>query len=334
MNNVCIIVDIAQAHDGSLGILHSFIDAVAQTGVDVIKFQTHIADAESSEYEPFRVNFSHVDNTRLEYWKRMEFTKEQWLGIKQHCEEAGLEFMSSPFSNAAVDLLHDLGMQRFKIGSGEVSNFLLLERIANTGKKIILSSGMSNFEELDKTIEFLKPFGNDLSILQCSTKYPTSPEDIGLNVLPELKERYQLPVGLSDHSGTIYPGIAASALGAELIEVHATFDKRMFGPDARSSLTIDELRQLVEGVRFIETSLKYHVNKYDNSQYTGVKKIFEKSLAVNKDLSKGHKITSDDLEGKKPAGYGIPARNYQDVLGRILKVDKRKYEFLKEEDLQ
>jgi len=176
-----IIAEIGQAHDGSLGILHSYIDALATTGVDAIKFQTHIAEAESSAAEPFRVNFSYEDATRYDYWQRMSFTLEQWKGIKAHCDEVGLEFMSSPFSQAAVDLLETVGVQRYKIGSGEVNNFLMLEKIANTGKPIILSSGMSSFEEIAAAVDFLEPYGNELSILQCTTSYPTPPERIGLN---------------------------------------------------------------------------------------------------------------------------------------------------------
>ncbi|MBA2561832.1 MAG: N-acetylneuraminate synthase family protein, partial [Chitinophagaceae bacterium] len=149
MTSPYIIAEIGQAHEGSLGIAHSYIDALAETGIDAIKFQTHIAEAESSIYEPFRIKFSYEDNSRVEYWKRMEFTKDQWKGLKQHCEERGLEFLSSPFSNAAVALLEGLGINKFKIGSGEVNNFLLLNQVANTGKDIILSSGMSNYEELD-----------------------------------------------------------------------------------------------------------------------------------------------------------------------------------------
>ncbi len=131
-----IIAEIAQAHDGSLGMVHAYIDAVAKTGCDAIKFQTHIAAAESSIQEPFRVKFSKQDKTRFEYWKRMEFTLEQWKEIKQHCDEVGLEFMSSPFSNAAVDLLEEVGVKRYKIGSGEVNNFVLLRE--NCSNRTIL----------------------------------------------------------------------------------------------------------------------------------------------------------------------------------------------------
>ncbi|MEL6274555.1 MAG: N-acetylneuraminate synthase family protein [Bacteroidota bacterium] len=241
-----LIAEIGQAHDGSLGILHSYIDALAETGVDAIKFQTHIAEAESSVLEPFRINFSYEDKTRFDYWKRMSFTPEQWVEIKAHCDEKGLEFMSSPFSQAAVDLLEHLAVKRYKIGSGEVSNFLLLEKVARTGKPIILSSGMSSFTELDAAVAFLKDFGNEVSVLQCTTSYPTPAERIGFNVLAEMRERYpNCRVGLSEHTGKVATGIAARALGAELLEFHVVFDRRMFGPDASSSLTIDEVRELV-----------------------------------------------------------------------------------------
>jgi len=132
-----IIAEIAQAHDGSLGTAHAYIDALSKTGVHAIKFQTHIAEAESSIYEPFRVKFSKQDKTRFDYWKRMEFTLEQWKELKAHCNEVGLEFMSSPFSNAAVDVLEEVGVNRYKIGSGEVTNFLLLEKINRILKSLI-----------------------------------------------------------------------------------------------------------------------------------------------------------------------------------------------------
>ncbi len=329
-----IIAEIAQAHDGSLGMLHSYIDAVSQTGVNAIKFQTHIAEAESSLFEPFRVKFSYVDNTRYDYWKRMEFTYEQWIGIKNHCDKAGLEFLSSPFSCAAVDLLEKVGLMRYKIGSGEVSNFLMLQKIAQTGKEILLSTGMSNYAELDSTIDFLKPFGNKLSILQCTTKYPVKAEEIGLNVITEIKKRYGLPVGLSDHSGCIYPSIAAVTLGAEIIEVHTVFDKRQFGPDSSSSLTINELTDLVNGIRYIEKAIESQVNKDNNSEYEPVKQIFGKALAVNQKMAKGSVIQFENLESKKPASKGIPASKYKEVIGRKLKHNLEKWDFLTENDLE
>ena len=183
MYHVKIIAEIAQAHDGSLGILHSYIDALAESGVDAIKFQTHIAEAESSAFEQFRVPFSYVDKSRFDYWKRMEFSLDQWREIKAHCDSKGIEFMSSPFSNLAVDWLEEIGISQYKIGSGEVSNLLLLERIAKTQKPVILSSGLSDWEELEMAIDFLKNKEVDVSVLQCTTAYPFPPERWGLNMI-------------------------------------------------------------------------------------------------------------------------------------------------------
>jgi N,N'-diacetyllegionaminate synthase len=328
-----IIAEIAQAHDGSLGILHSYIDALADTGIDAVKFQMHIAEAESSEHEPFRTKFSYADKTRYDYWKRMEFTPEQWAGIKKHCDEAGLEFICSPFSNAAVDILEELDVEKYKIGSGEVSNFLMLKKIADTGKDIILSSGMSSYDELDEAVALLTPYGIQISLLQCTTSYPTKAEDIGLNVIGELKQKYQLPVGLSDHSGSIFPCLAAVALGAEILEFHAIFDRRMFGPDNTSSLTINEVQQLTQGVRMIERSLNSKVDKADNSKYAPLKTIFEKSLALNNDMKSGEVIQFKDLEAKKPSGFGIPAKEFNNVIGKKLTKNISQWSFLQAEDI-
>lgn len=328
-----IIAEIAQAHEGSLGIAHSYIDALAQTGVNAVKFQTHIADAESSEFEPFRVKFSYEDETRFDYWKRMEFSPEQWRGLKEHCEEKGLEFISSPFSIAAVNLLEELGVKKYKIGSGEVTNLLMLEKIAGTGKEIILSSGMSSYDEIDEAVNFLKPFGNKVSLLQCTTAYPTVAGQWGLSLIPELKKRYNLPIGFSDHSGDIHAAVAATALGAEILEFHAVFDKRMFGPDAKASLEINQVSKLVSACKEIYSDLNTQQSKSNNEQFTAVKKIFEKSLSLGRPMKKGEQIKFEDLETKKPAGYGIDARRFKQFLGKALKHDKAKGEFLKEEDL-
>ena len=327
------IAEIGQAHDGSLGFAHSYIDALAETGVDAVKFQTHIAQAESSEYEPFRVNFSYEDKTRFDYWERMQFTEEQWIGLKNHCEEKGMEFISSPFSIAAVDLLERINVKRYKIGSGEVSNFLLLEKIARTGKPIILSSGLSSLEELDATFEFLKPFKNELSVLQCTTSYPTKPGQWGIQLIKKLKKRYGIPVGFSDHSGLIYPSLAAFLHGAELLEFHVVFDKRMFGPDSSSSLTINEVKELVTAVEMLEIDLQVEPEKTMDKSINDLKMIFEKSLAVNKDLAAGHTIEFDDLEAKKPKGYGIDANKYRTVIGKKLTVNKKAFSFIKKSDL-
>lgn len=334
MNTIYYIAEIGQAHDGSLGILHSYIDALAHTGVSAVKFQMHIAEAESSIHEPFRVKFSYEDATRFDYWKRMEFTLEQWKGIKKHCDEVGLDFICSPFSILAIDWLEEIGVKYYKIGSGEVNNLLLLEKIALTNKPVILSSGMSNFSELDSTVHFLKSRNVEFSILQCTTAYPTQPEQYGLNVIKELKDRYQVKVGFSDHSSKIATNVAAVALGAEILEFHVVFNKRMFGPDAKSSLTIEESEQLVLDCNAIQKAIQNPVDKNNNEQFKELKSIFEKSLALNKSLPKGHVLKLDDLEAKKPKGYGMDAQLFQQVIGKTLVKDLKKWDFLNLNDFE
>jgi len=264
----------------------------------------------------------------------MEFSLEQWKDIKNHCDDVNIEFISSPFSNMAVDWLEEIGVKKYKIGSGEVNNFLMLEKIAKTGKDIILSSGMSSFQELDETITFLSQFNNQISLLQCTTKYPTTAEDIGLNVIKNFKSRYNLPIGFSDHSGKIYASLASVSLGAEILEFHAVFDKNMFGPDSKSSLTIQEIKELVEGVRFIEKSLKNTIDKSNNSTYSELKNIFEKSLSINKDKKIGDTLHFNDLEAKKPYGYGVSAKNYRELIGKKLTKNLSKWDFITGDDYE
>ena len=323
-----IIAEIAQAHNGSFPKAIEYIDALSKTGVDAIKFQVHIAEAESSIHEPFRIKMESPDKTRFDYWKRMEFSFKEWKQLKVHCDQNNVEFMASPFSNAAVELLEKLNVKRYKIGSGEVTNFLLLEKIARTSKPVILSSGMSSYQELDKTVAFLQKRNVQFSILQCTTAYPTSPTEYGLNVIQELKERYKVPVGYSDHSAKKETCIAATALGAEILEFHAVFSRQDPGPDATSSLEMEEIKELVNSVRNIKKALMHRVDKSDNSKFNGLKTIFEKSLAVNKDLQKGHILTFEDLEAKKPKGYGIPALEFEQVIGKKINKDLKKWDFL------
>lgn len=326
------IAEIGQAHNGSYSKLLEYIDAVAKTGVKAIKFQTHIAAAESSIHEPFRIKFSD-DATRFDYWKRMEFTQQQWIEIGERCKKLGLLFISSPFSNKAVDVLEKAGVAQYKIGSGEVTNFLLLKKVIATGKPIIISSGMSSLEELDATVSFLKKNQANFSILQCTTSYPTQPKDYGLNVISVLKDRYNVPIGFSDHSADIATGIAAVALGAEILEFHVVFNKDDFGPDVTSSLTMEETAALIEAVARISEAIQHPVDKSDNSRFTDLKNIFEKSLAVNKDLPAGHILSFDDLEGKKPKGYGLDASTFELVIGKKLTGNLRQWDFLNEQDI-
>lgn len=313
----CLIVgEVAQAHDGSLGIAHAFIDAIASAGGDAIKFQTHIAAAESTPNEPWRVKFSDQDATRYDYWKRMEFSEEQWRGLKKHAEEKGIQFLSSPFSVEAVELLTRVGVAAWKVASGEVSNIPMFARMVATGLPIFLSTGMSPLDEIDAAVERVKACRLPLTVLQCTSVYPCPPEKIGLNLIPFFRERYGCSVGLSDHSGTIYPGLAAATLGTAVLEVHVTLSREMFGPDVPASVTIQELRQLVEGIRFIEKMQVNPVNKDTlAAEVQPVRDLFTKSVVARVNLTVGTVLREEHLALKKP-DTGIPADKLGEVIGR------------------
>jgi N,N'-diacetyllegionaminate synthase len=322
------------SHDGSLGLAHAFVDAIAGAGADAVKFQTHIASAESTAAEPFRVAFSRQDKTRYDYWRRLEFSEEQWRGLADHAREKGLLFLSSPFSIEAVELLIRLGMPMWKIASGEVSNLPMLDRIADTTQPILLSSGMSPVAELDRVVRHLQGRGVPLAVLQCTTAYPCPPERIGLNLMDTFRERYGCLVGLSDHSGTIYPGLAAAALGADVVEVHVTLSREMFGPDVVASLTAAELKQLAEGIRVIERMRAHPVDKNAAAgDMAGLRAIFTKSLVARVALEAGTVLAREHLAFKKP-GTGIPAARLPEIVGRRLRRRIEADTLLVEDDLE
>ena len=329
----CVVAEVAQAHDGSLGTAHAFIDACARAGADAIKFQTHIAAAESTPGEPWRVKFSRQDASRYDYWKRMEFTEEQWHGLKQHADECGIQFLSSPFSIEAVDLLTRVGVAAWKVASGEVSNTPMLERMLATGLPMLLSSGMSPLHELDAAVALVQRQGVPLTVLQCTSAYPCPPEKIGLNLLPFFRDRYSCPVGLSDHSGTIYAGLAATTLGATMLEVHVTFSREMFGPDVPASITFEELRQLVDGIRFIEAMTAHPVDKDAMAEtMVPLRHLFTKSVVARTDLLPGTVLRAEHLTVKKP-GTGIPAARLHELLGRTLRCTVARDQYLEEAHL-
>lgn len=329
----CMIIgEIAQSHDGSLGMAHAFIDAVARSGADAIKFQTHIAAAESTPREPWRVKFSKQDASRYDYWKRMEFSPEQWQGLAEHAKEKKLIFLSSPFSLEAVELLQKLDMPAWKVASGEVNHKQLLNAMLKTGKPILLSTGMSDLVEIDDAVDYIRKWNVEYAVMQCSTAYPCPPEKIGLNMIPKLRERYRYAVGLSDHSGTIYPGLAAVTLGIEVLEVHVAFSREMFGPDVPASVTMAELSQLVEGVRFIEQMRNNPIDKNDFAkEVSPLRKLFTKSVVAGMDLTKGTLLEERHLRIKKP-GSGIPSERLNDLLGKRLLRDIKADEQILEGD--
>jgi N-acetylneuraminate synthase len=331
----CLVIgEVAQAHDGSLGLAHAFVDAIADAGADGVKFQTHIAAAESTPGEPWRIKFSQQDATRYDYWKRMECTEGEWLGLREHADDRGLFFLSSPFSIEAVGLLERVGVAAWKIASGEVTNSAMLDRMLQGNIPMILSTGMSALSEIDVIVKRIQTTGLPLAVLQCTTAYPCPPEKIGLNLLSVYRDRYLTAVGLSDHSGTIYPGLAAAALGADVLEVHVTLSREMFGPDVSASVTTGELKQLVEGIRFIETMLG---NPLDKDRVSGemlpLRNLFTKSIVARVAIPAGTVLSQEHLAAKKP-GTGIPADRLPALIGartvRALEQD----ELLSDTDVQ
>ena len=330
----CLIVaEVAQAHDGSLGAAHAFIDAIADSGADAVKFQTHIAAAESTLGEPWRVKFSLQDKTRFDYWKRMEFTVEQWHGLKRHADKSGLLFLSSPFSFEAVELLNRVGVAAWKVPSGETANTPMLGHILATELPVILSTGMSSFEEIDVAVAHIQSADVPLTVLQCTTAYPCPPEKIGLNLIEEFRERYGCAVGLSDHSGTIWPGLAAAAHRIDMLEVHVVFSRKMFGPDVSASVTTKELCRLVEGIRFIEKMNTHPVDKeWMAKDMEELRHTFTKSIVARQELAAGTVLRAEHLALKKP-GTGIPAARLTELVGCRLKRPVKTDEMITEDIL-
>lgn len=331
----CLIIgEVALTHDGSLGTAHAFVDAIANAGADAVKFQTHIAAAESTPSEPFRVAFSRQDASRYDYWKRMEFTEEQWRGLAEHCRDRHVLFISSPFSVEAIDMLERIGQPLWKIASGETSNNHLLDRILDTGAPVLLSTGMSPLAEIDAAVARVKSRGVPVGVFQCTTAYPCPPERIGVNLIPSYRERYGCWVGLSDHSATIYPGLAAATIGTDMLEVHVALSREMFGPDVVASVTTAELRQLVDGVRFIERMRANPVDKDAAAEETApLRRLFTRSLVAAEALPAGTVLARQHLAIKKP-GTGLAPDRLGDVVGRRLRRQVEVDQVLVAEDIE
>jgi N,N'-diacetyllegionaminate synthase len=313
-----VIGEVALSHDGSLGLAHAFVDAIAEAGADAVKFQTHIAAAESTPAEPFRVKFSRQDDTRYDYWTRMEFTADEWAGLAAHCRDRKVLFVSSPFSLPAVDLLERIGQPLWKIASGEVSNPSLLARVLQTRAPVVLSTGLSPIEETDKAVAQVKAAGVQAGVLQCTSAYPCPPEKVGLNLIPEYRRRYGCWVGLSDHSATIYPGLAGVAQGMDILELHVALSREMFGPDVVASVTTSELRQLVDGIRFIERMRANPVDKDASARETEpLRRLFTRSIVAAGPLAAGTVLEAHHLVLKKP-GTGLPPARMADLIGKRL----------------
>ena len=329
-----IICEIGQAHDGSLGIAHSMIDAAADAGSNAVKFQTHIAAEESTYDEQFRVLFSYEDKTRFDYWRRMEFTQLQWEELAKHAEARGLVFISSPFSIAAVELLEQIGVKLWKIGSGEIMNTDLLERVLETNLPIIASTGLYAWDDIKLFSDRVQKSNVELALLQCTSSYPCSLEEIGLNNMSVIKNRFGCITGLSDHSGKLSPSLYAIAQGAQVVEVHCTFDRKMFGPDSSSSLTFEELSQLAVFRDEFFILRNHPVDKEKSAlSRAHTKSLFSRSIALKNDMCKGETLKLEHLSLKKP-GSGLKPKDIDALIGKRLKRDVSCLYLLQEDDLE
>ena len=317
-----LIAEVAQAHDGSLGQAYAFVDALSKTGVDAVKFQTHFAAEESTSRDTWRIKFSKQDKSRYDYWRRMEFTPEQWQELAAYTKQKGLTFLSSPFSFKAVELLDSIGMEAWKIGSGEIDNVLMFDRMIATGKPLIISTGMSNYAEITDLYNTLSAKNVKFALLHCTSEYPVAAEKIGLNVIDEFLSKFKCPVGFSSHFPNWVPSFAAIARGASIIEHHVVFSREMFGPDTSSSLTIDEMAEFVKAVRLYETIHSGFVNKdLVAEELKDLRAKFRKSIVAQRPLKKGAVLSLNDLAFKKP-GDGWSTRRYPELIGKRLKHDK------------
>ena len=315
-----IVAEIAQAHDGSLGNAISFAKESKKAGADAIKIQIHLAEQESTRKDRFRVNTFPQDKTRFEYWERTSFTKSEWTLFAEACKECGIDLIVSPFSSAACDVVPRELIYAFKIGSGECLNYELIRACTERCHNLIVSSGMSTWDELERSYRYAKHLTSEVSVLQCTSKYPTPLGEVSLPTMKDISDRLGCRSGLSDHTGD--PDVAKAALcyGAEIVEVHVCWDKRMFGPDSSSSLTIDEL-STVCAFRDKLGMINRRLEKDEAADaLSEMKLLFGRSLVSARSLDSGHILTRSDIEYKKPGG-GLDITKTDLLIGKCLKTD-------------
>jgi sialic acid synthase SpsE len=308
---VLVIAEIGNNHDGSIPQAERLIEAAAEAGADAVKFQTHIAEAEMLPSTPTP---PHFDEPRWEFTKRMELSREDHLRLKAHAEAQGVVFFSSPFSVEAVELLESVDVPAYKIASGELTNPPLLEAVAATGKPVLLSSGMSGMEDVERAAAILRSNGSELLVMQCTSNYPCPPELVNLRAMAAMAERLDAPYGLSDHTADIYTSIAAVALGAVAVEKHFTLSKRLYGPDHHASLVPEELARLVEGIRQVEAAMGDGLKERDPA-LDPARATFEKSVVAKVEIPEGAVLEREMLTTKRP-GNGISALRLSELIGR------------------
>jgi N-acetylneuraminate synthase len=323
-----VVAEIGNNHDGSVGQAKALIEAAAEAGAGAVKFQTHIADAEMLPSTPTP---PHFDEPRFEFTKRMELSFDDHARLKAHAEERGLLFFSSPFSVEAVEMLEKLDVPVYKIASGEVTNPPLVGAVAATGRPVLVSTGMSGLDEVEGAVAILRGAGVQFALLQCTSIYPCPPEKVNLRAMRTLAERFDCPVGLSDHTPDIYTGVAAVALGAVCVEKHFTLSRRLYGPDHHASLEPPDLARLVDGIRQVEAAMG-DGEKFRDPAQEPTRATFEKSVVTAAPIDEGDLIEASMLTTKRP-GNGIPATSLGELVGRRARRPLESDELITEADL-
>lgn len=325
---VFVVAETGINHNGDLKRAHELIDAAAETGVDCIKFHTHFADAEMLKVDD---TVEYINESQYQLIKRMEFSLDHHLELKEHVERKGLLFLSTPFSREAANLLSEVGVQAYKIGSGELTNLPFLGHVANLGKPMIISTGMSNFEEVATTVAFMKSLGVAFVLMQCTSLYPTPPENVHLGMITRYINEFGIQVGFSDHTVGNYMAIAAVTLGVCMVEKHFTISRDWPGPDQKTSIEPDELADLVRGIRSVESALDDQ-KQVAQEEYE-LQRLFRESVVTLQAISSGSVITEKMVWVKRP-GYGIPASQMQKVISRRVKNDIDANQMVRWEDLE
>lgn len=334
--SIKIIAEAGVNHNGSLELAKKMIEKAKEAGADYIKFQTFQPEKLVSKYAQkaeYQKETTGGQESQLDMLKKLALSQQDFVELKNYCREQGIGFISTPFDLESIEFLDTLDMDFWKLPSGEITNLPYLVKIAGTGRPIVMSTGMCEMEEIQEALDWLKKSGADeITLLHCNTQYPTPMEDVNLNVMETLRQRFQLPIGYSDHTIGIEVPIAAAAMGAAVLEKHFTLDKTMEGPDHRASLDPEELKAMVTGIRNIEKALGCGEKKPTASEKGNIA-VARKSIVAKSSIRKGEMFTEDNITVKRP-GSGISPMHWYEVLGKTAERDYEEDEILDRMELQ
>lgn len=333
MQRTFIIAEAGVNHNGDIGIAKKMIDAASAAGADAVKFQTFKTERIVSINAPkaeYQIENTNIIESQYQMLKKLEIDKETHLELMEYCEKKNILFLSTPFDIESVKMLVELGIEIIKIPSGEITNLPYLREVAKQKKKVILSTGMSNMQEVKEAVQILRQNGTEtITVLHCNTQYPTPMEDVNLKAMISMKNELELPVGYSDHTQGIEVPIAAVAMGATVIEKHFTLDRTMEGPDHKASLEPDELTAMVKAIRNIEKALGNGVKTLSKSEKDNLA-IARKSIVAACKIEKGELFTEKNLTVKRP-GNGISPMKWEQVIGKIANRDYKEDEMIENE---